>query len=91
MRRIITVLAVMAIMAAMVAVMAAPAFAYANHDTGSGSGKGQDKAQEKNVDVVVKQLEKGVAAGGGPKGGFTSPTNSDHYWQNKIDDAIGNQ
>ena len=48
MKRIITVLAVALVMAAMGAVMAAPAFAYANHDTGSGSGDGQANYRKDN-------------------------------------------
>jgi hypothetical protein len=48
MKRTITVLGVALVMAAMGAVMAAPAFAYANHDTGSGSGDGQDNYRKDN-------------------------------------------
>jgi hypothetical protein len=48
MKRIVPVLAVALGTAAMGAVMAAPAFAYANHDTGSGSGDGQDNYRKDN-------------------------------------------
>ncbi len=88
MKRIITVLAVALVMAAMVAVMAAPAFARANHDTGSGSSDGQETASMKNTDAIINQSEKGVTTGGGPKEGILGPNNSDHFFQNN--DFIGN-
>ena len=39
-------------------------------------------------DVIARQSDKGVAAGGGPKAGIPAPTNCDHFFQ--AIGAIGN-
>jgi hypothetical protein len=40
------------------------------------------------IDVIDRQTEKGIAAGGGPKAGVPAPTNCDHFFQ--FIGAIGN-
>ncbi len=42
---------------------------------------GQAKAAENCDAVVMRQTDKGVSAGGGPKAGFLAPTNCDKFFQ----------
>jgi hypothetical protein len=71
--------------------MAAPAFGYGpKHEEG-------DRAFDACVANFTKQIDRGVVAGGGPKGSsieFGSPTNCDHFWQAPVGDGgvdlIGN-
>jgi hypothetical protein len=39
-------------------------------------------------DVIARQTDEGIAAGGGPKAGIPAPTNCDHFFQ--ATGAIGN-
>jgi len=40
-----------------------------------------DPAFDACVAAVVRQIEAGLAAGGGPKSVDVGPANCDHYWQ----------
>jgi hypothetical protein len=88
MRRIITVLTIAALMAVMLVAGSGYAFAKAFIPDFGGPAKGQVTQQAaENCDAnFVKQADKGVTVGGGPKTGEagteeSAPTNCDHFFQ----------
>ncbi len=82
MKRIITVLTVAALMAVMLVAGAGYAFAFANPNNQGNAfnAPGQVKASQNCFESIVKQSEKGVSAGGGPKAGVPAPTNCDKFF-----------
>jgi type II secretory pathway component PulM len=85
MRRILLVMAAAALMAVMMVAMVAPAFARANHETGSGSGAGQTRAQDQCFNTILNQDAGGPSknqghpnSGPGPN---AAPTNCQHFFQ----------
>jgi len=82
MKRIIMVLTVAALMAVMLVAGAGYAFASANPDNQgtATNAPGQSNAFENCRANVIKQEEKRVSAGGGPKEGLPG-TNCDQFFQ----------
>ena len=56
------------------------ALAAGNGSGNSGDAPGQGNAQANCGNTIVRQTENGVQAGGGPKAGFSAPTNCDHFF-----------
>ena len=90
MKRIVMLLTVALVMAVMMVASAGNAFASANPDNNgkTENAPGQQTAKENCTDAVIKQSNKGVRAGGGPKDETNAPINCDHFWQNT--GSIGN-
>jgi hypothetical protein len=82
MKRIVTVLTVAALMAVMLVASAGYAFAFANPDNegNASNAPGQSNARQNCFENIIKQTEKDVSAGGGPKEGVPAPTNCDKFF-----------
>ena len=81
MKRILLVMAVGLVMAAIVVAMSVPAFAYANHTTGSGSLGGQSRALDQCEFAVDKQDTTNQGHQNSNDPGNIAPANCDHYFQ----------